>query len=716
MDGLLSPQRLKRDVEAFAAGRFLAKPHDLLARSVSLLRPPERISTVECAERYRYLRNARGDGKRLWSRKLTPYLVGPMDALDDSRCNEVVMPKPGRSGGTVAFENYAFKLMRFGPMGDILWYLGGPDEVKNYADKQFKFLFEDHPEVAAKIGEGKSDDNLKSKRIAGRTFDILAASPKTITNRQALFIMADEIDTFTKAMAMSFLEQTRIRGRMLGSQRKVGITSHPDLGWVTGVAQAWTLTSRGIFVMQCSNCGLHGSPYPTKYWPDVPRFRIDYERYPEGERARTSAADRAKLAERTAAMRCPHCHTGLDDKQRFAMIDEGLWMHDGQRLDIEAGIIGEPDDGPARGFWIHGLMVKAVSNAELARDLESAVAHYDSTKKTDKLKQVVAKVFGEVFEGAGDAAGLDGAELKRRAREMRRETGGYEVGSCPREVMFIVQTIDVGHRKFDIGVWGFDEEGRSWMLDRITVRQRMHGDGVMRDIRAAERVEDWSVLEPYIDRLYPIVGSDNLAKPVAVTLIDSGDGNVTWKAYEFARRMANRKWGTWPRVKLIKGATTATAPELPLRPTEISKDDRGRPVRPTISLFSLGVSRLKELAVERLATQDGGPGQCYFARGLATSAFDEFFGERQVGGKWERSGPNESLDLFGYAEAGRLLLKPEREDINWTDTAKMPVWARPVPLESEGGDPEADQASPAPEKKQSIYARMDGRNRMKGRG
>ena len=40
-------------------------------------------------------------------------------------------------------------------------------------------------------------------------------------------------------------------------------------------------------------------------------------------------------------------------------------------------------------------------------------------------------------------------------------------------------------------------------------------------------------------------------------LIDASDGNVTWRAYEFARRMDRKRWGAWRKVRCIKGATTA---------------------------------------------------------------------------------------------------------------------------------------------------------------
>lgn len=711
---VFSRQELAEAIELIGADGFCANIADIARSQAFQLTAPENISTVECAEKYRYFRSPEGDAKFLWSRKRTPYLVGVMDALDNANTREVIMPKPGRSGGTAAFECYEFKRMRFGPMTDMGIYLGSDSEVDNYCDKGFKYLFEDHPEIRDKLGSNRSDDKLKSKRVAGRTIEVLQANNKTVTGRQFGWMRVDEIDTFGQRLRSTMLEQSRIRGRQLGSWRKVGITSHPDAGWESGVAAAWTQSSQGIYVMRCPNCGGHGSPYPTKFWPDVPRFRLHYRKMPEG--ARWSLSKRLQIAEATAAMRCPHCESDLDDKQRFAMVDEGQWMEQGQHLDIEAGIIGVPDDNPARGFWIHGLMVKAITNAELARDLEGAIEHHQRTRKTDKLREVLAKVFGEVFEGTGSGAGA--AELSKRAAAARTDDVTdehiFSIGRCPGEAWFITAAVDPGHGKFDISFRGWDLESRSWWIDRDTLTDRVGRDGVRRKIRPPDRIDDWDVLiDAVIDRKFPIIGRPGWFMPVAAVAIDCGDGNVTWKAREFARRMslAGKKWRNWDKVRLIKGAKSKDAPELPVTPRKISKDEHGNLVEPVILEYDLGVHKLKELSVERLGIDDGGPGQCTFAEGVALSYFEEFFGERLIDGKWVRSGPNESLDLFGYEEAIRLMLRPDHKDIKW-DEGKLPPWAKPVPDMQEGGDPAVaggagQVAEPSVVKKPSIYERYN---------
>lgn len=703
--------------EKIGSDKFCPHPAVIALQQIHTLSPPTKISTLEYSIKHRIVRTPTSDTKGKWKLSLTPYLAAPMNALDDTKVRAVVVPKPARSGGTVVAENYALKMMEFGPMGDIMWYLAGPTEVGSYADRDFKNIFEDHKGVRDKIGTGKNDDKIKLKKVAGRTIELMAMGAKTTTNRQGSLIVFDEPDSYNVKFASNFMDQGRQRQRMLGSAAKIYACSHPDIGWSGGISQAWVQSSRGIFIMKCPECECHASPYPTKHWSDVPRFKLYYQKCAE----RTPLGERLRKAQQTAAMQCPECGSLLDDDQRSVMIDEGSYMHEGQSLDIKAGIIGDADSNETMGFWVHVLMVKQVGLESLARDLEGALEHYQRTSKTDKLKQVLVRTFGEAFEGAGEISGLSAESLRKRVNELAKPEENekpvdYRMGEVPDGPLFLTAAIDTGGKKFDVLIKGWDLQRRSWLIDRFTLRQRLHSDGVMRDIRPDKVQDDWNVLESQvIDRLIPLQSDPTKAMPIAITVIDSGDGKSTWKAYEFARRMDRKRWGNWRKVRCIKGAKSPNAPDLPPSPTKISRDNEGKQIEPVVTLHMLGVHSLKDDVVERLAVDDGSPGQCYFAVNTPKSAFEEFFGEFKDEGKWIRpnNAPNETLDLYGYAEAGRLMLEPDRKSRNWEEGSR-PIWATPVSLEPKGGDQEfvAGDATPKPEAppKKSIIDRFNDLN------
>lgn len=609
----------------------------------------------------------------------TPYNVGPMNSLDDPKCQMVVMVKPSRSGGTAVAENYLFKLIKFGPMTHVSWVLNSDEAVTDYVRNVVRPMFELNADLQGRVGTNRGEDTDSYKLVGGYPVEWLSAKDSTFRNRQPGFICSDETDAWAKKWASSPRVQIDGRQKMLGNRRKAAIMSHPDLGYQSGVAAAFEDTSRGIYVMTCLECGGHAAAYATKYWDDVPQFRLSWTRNEE-----LAPDERVKLAEATAAVACPHCGAALDDQQRRDMVDAALtrndasrdgWMHRGQQLDPEAGVVGEPDAHTAHGYWVHGIMLKTQDIAKLARDYEQALIKFERTKDAAQLKEFLSKQLGEIFEGAATTGGISARILKERVAE-----ASYDRGFCPREVEFITAAIDPGRRKFDAAFWGWDLQGRSWLIDRITERQRFQDGGQWRDIDLYGRIEDWDILwASVLNRTFPIVGKPDMAMPVAVTLLDSSDGNVTWKAREFARRamLAGYAWGGWQRLKLIKGQA-GKRPALPEAPTRIDKDERGQQVEPVLMEYRLGVDALKAQTLERLATPDGEPGCCQFPREIEPHYLEEYFGETLIDGKWVRSAPNEQLDLHGYAEAGRQLLGPDRSEIDWKNA--RPIWATPISL------------------------------------
>lgn len=659
--------QIEQDLEHLADGHHLLSARDVALDLSSLLLPPEEISTRECAAKYRYLPNPEGTGKRLYDPALTPYMNGPQDALDDREHKFVVVVGPARTGKSIAGENHLFKRLRHGPLTDTIIYLPGKSDVDSYADKEFADFFTLHPEIEAKLGRRATDNKREFKRVSGRAIQLFPANSNTVRQKQAPLIMATEIDGYRKALRSAMKDLIALRGRSYGNQFKGYLESHPDAGWAGGIATFWQDSTQGLWYWPCPHCDAWSSPHPIA--PRGMTMRLDYERAPDLDEVAM-----LNKVEQTACLVCPHCGAALGDSDKPAMLSAGRWVFSGETIDVDGTVKGSPVQSETAGFWIHGTMSPFVPLGTLAREYVAALVFFERTRQPQKLREVTVKAIGTVYGGTSGGA-LQASELEERAKASE----GFRIGTAPAEVMFVTAAVDVGHRKFDVGIWGWDLEGRSWLIDRYTITSRTWVDGTVRDIRPAERIDDWHVLDPLIDRMIPI-GEGNVAIPVAAVAIDTGDGHVTEKAREYARRMArkNKAWGAakWQKVRLIKGAKSRMAPEIPVKPRKVSLDERGQEVLPIVDEWDLGVHRLKTLSIERLAVDDGGPGQCYFATGIPKSVFEEFVGERLVDDEWQRTGPNESLDLFGYAEAVRLMLKPDRADIKW-DT-RPPAWARPV--------------------------------------
>ena len=239
MEAMLNPAGMAGQIEALAAGAYLRDPVELLGSTVGLLRPPTRMSTVDCAEQFRLLPGNEDGAVLRYDRWRTPYNVGPMNSLDDPKCRLLVLVKPSRSGGTTIAENYLFKMMMFGPMGHVAWVLNSDEAVTDYCRNVFSQMFALNPDLQAKVGPARGDDTDSFKRVRGYPVEVLSAKDSTFRNRQPFFMVSDETDAWSKRYAATPRTQIEARQKNLGNRRKGAIMSHPDLGWASGVAACY---------------------------------------------------------------------------------------------------------------------------------------------------------------------------------------------------------------------------------------------------------------------------------------------------------------------------------------------------------------------------------------------------------------------------------------------------------------------------------------------
>lgn len=564
---------------------------------------------------------------------------------------------------TVAPENHLFKRMKFGPMSDVLWYMPG-GLLDDYIDTTVAPLFDLHPDVAAKVGRGKSDNKRGLKKVAGRFVRWVAANLSNIRNKKAPFIVGDEIDGFPKALRSNFRQQVAIRARTFGNAWKAYLCSHPDLGWKSGIASVWMESSRGLWFWPCPHCAQFSSPCPTADW----RMKLDFTRLKN-----RSDDDVLDHVEATACMICPHCGGVILDEDKRGMNLAGVWVFEGQTIALDGTVSGDARlVNQTAGFWIHGTMSPFVTWGQLAREYVGALIFFERTGNADRLKEITAKSLGEVYEGPTGRA-IDAKRLKARMDAEAPDDTRYERGQVPGWVRFITSAVDVGGNKFDTLFVGWGADGESALIERETLTSTETGEKLQPPLRQ----EHWDILRRRVlERRFPIRGRPGWTLGVANMTFDTGGApGTTAQAWEFTRRMIMGPMRAEQyRLRPIKGASKKTAPEIGI-PREVNRDDQGRPIEPAIHITDLGVFRLKELVLERMAIDAPGPGFMHMPCDGDPKWAEELTNEPLVDGAFERRGDNETFDLYGYAEAGRLMLKPDRIEIDWTN--RPPPWARP---------------------------------------
>ncbi|MFS0557956.1 phage terminase large subunit family protein [Brevibacillus sp. 179-C9.3 HS] len=76
-----------------------------LMDALQVLKPHEKLTVSEWADKYRILDTKTSAEPGQWSTDRTPYLRGILDAFTDPRVEEIIFVKPRQVGGTEALNN-----------------------------------------------------------------------------------------------------------------------------------------------------------------------------------------------------------------------------------------------------------------------------------------------------------------------------------------------------------------------------------------------------------------------------------------------------------------------------------------------------------------------------------------------------------------------------------------------------------------------------------
>jgi len=176
---------------------LFADPRLILAEAIKAYLPPERINTADYAAKHRILDNRGGGYVGRWNHDEAPFLVGPMEALDELRFLNVAVVGPARSGKTTIGQNWILKSVDVDP-ADFLVYAQTDDVIESYVKREIAPMIDLHPQVKEKLGLRPVDNSLKFKRFRAMWIEFLAAAYNNLINKSAPRIIMTEIDAYPR--------------------------------------------------------------------------------------------------------------------------------------------------------------------------------------------------------------------------------------------------------------------------------------------------------------------------------------------------------------------------------------------------------------------------------------------------------------------------------------------------------------------------------------
>ncbi|WP_430442373.1 phage terminase large subunit family protein [Providencia huaxiensis] len=637
----------------------------------SLLKAPRRMPIAQAVKKY--MRVPMGEGSSIpWDDSLTPYIIEPMNCLADRRYDSVIFVGPARTGKSLGLIDGWIVYVIVCDPADFLLIQMTEEKAREHSKKRLDRAFRSSREVAKRLSPHRNDNNVHDKTFrAGNYLKIGWPSVNIMSSSDYRFVALTDYDRFPEDIDGEGDAYTLAAKRTTTfmSAGKTLVESSPgreitDSKWrrntpheappTTGILSLYNRGDRRRWYWPCPHCSEYFLP-----------IRENMVGFNEG--------DDPAMGSKAARLQCPHCMGIIEPEQKRELNNKGVWLREGQSIDQNGVITGEPRESRIASFWMEGPAAAYQTWEKLVYNLLNAEQEYERTGSEETLKSVINTDWGQPYLPKISQEQRSGDDLKARAEY-------WDYGTVPDGVRFLVATVDVQggkKRRFVVQVTGYGARGERWIIDRfdITRSLRFNDDGEAQKIDPSSYAEDWSILvADVLDKTYPLQDREDLEMGVHAMAIDTGgEEGVTDNAYQFWRKC--KKDGLARRVYLFKGDGKAKSKLITKSyPDNTERSDRRARARGDVPIYLLQTNELKDRISAHLGRETVGNNYIHFPDWLEDSFYDELtYEERDSSGKWSKpgKGANEAFDLTVYAHALVILLGYEK--IKWENP---PKWAR----------------------------------------
>lgn len=649
---------------------------ELLVATADAVRPPERLSVAEAAEKYRWLNNP-GSYVGPFKNDKTPYMVGPQDVLQSLDHEAMIFVGPAQTGKTDSLLNWITHSVACDP-ADMMVIEKSQTAARDFARRRIAKLLRDTAAVRERVLPGRTNQSIYDYRF--RSGMLLSLSWPTVNELSGKPVgrlwltdydrMPDDIDGEGSPFDLARKRATTFRrfgmtvaesspGRVIDNPKWLPKSPH-EAPPTTGILALYNRGDRRRWLWPCVNCDEYFEPdFANLRWPD---------------------SEDAMEAAEACWMECPHCaqryRHDFDEKAgtpgKYMLNLRGLWLPDGMKALPGGRIVGTPRRTDTASFWLKGPAAAFTDWTQLVYRYLKAMEEYETTGDETALKTTINTDQGLPYTPQGMGAERLPEELRARARDL-----GDRV--VPDGVRFLVAAVDVQKTRFEVQVMGVGEGGDVWIIDRFKIRKsdRIDEDGERYPVNPAQYPEDWHVLiDGVILKSYPLGDGSGRHMQIKAVGIDSGGrAGVTVNAYDFWRFLQRTDGrGLHRRVRLVKGDPRPAAPLVRIDYPDAERKDRKAAARGEIPILFIASNKMKDAANAMLGRKEPGGGMVSFPLWLEDWFYAEMTAETRTAKGWvnPKAYRNEAWDLFNYG-LGLCYSKLIRLDL--IDWSNPPGWA-----------------------------------------
>ena len=656
----------------------------LLQISAVAIKPAENALVSQTAEDKRHINNP-GSYVGKWRNDFAPYLVEIMDSCGSLYHDAVIFVGPARCGKSDIFFNYLMHIQTTDPSDFLLVHMT-KNTARDWSLGDLRKAFRTSPELGGMVMPGRQNMNVHDVQFIGDTRllvkwpAIAELSGKTVPRHWLMDY--DRMDQDVDKEGPPF-KLTKKRGDTYSISYRMTVAE----------------SSPGFEVEQNED----GSDWEPETPHEAPPTKGILGLYNEGDRRRwywrcagceepfegdfdnivyNKSIPEPFLASQTARLKCPNCgfeHTHDSDPENGQPGKSGLnlggkWLKDGEEWNPDGSVSGEARQSTTASFWLKGVAAAFATWQSILFKYLAAKETQRKTKNDTDLKTTINVDQGHPYNPKQRSDTLQPETLQRRKKTYLR-------GEVPDSVRFLIATIDVQSNRFDVLITGFDRFGTAYIIDRFAIKysRRLDEeyDGQLKGISPGAYPEDWQILiEEVIEKTYPLADGSGRVMGIKMSGIDSGGSDgFTVNAYAFWKSLKADDRGYHHKFLLLKGASSADAPQLRVVYPNTDRKDRKAKARGEIPVGLIGTLIQKDKVYGMLCKEDGDE-RVAFPEGLPKWVYRELVSEVRNTNppKWEnpKRARNETFDCLVYAITLLRHRNIKFDKISWDSP---PEWA-----------------------------------------
>lgn len=407
----------------------------LFKRIATVLSPPPELTVSQWADEYRRLSPEASAEPGRWNTDRAPYQREIMDAINDARCEEVIIMSSAQVGKTELILNIIGYYIDYDP-SPILVLQPTLEMAQTFSKDRLAPMLRDTPALKGKVKDARSRDSgntILHKTFPGGHITMVGAnSAAGLASRPIKVVLMDEVDRYPASAGTEGdpIKLAEKRTTTFWNRKKIKVST-PTIKGRSPIEKEFLISSMEEWNVPCPCCG--------KYQPY--------------EWSRVHFSD--------VTMECKFCREHISERDWKS--SPGKW-------------IAAKENNRKRGFHLNELASPWKHWEDIIEDFKAAER---DRKQGDieKLKTFINTALGEPWEERGEAAD-DSVLLSRRER--------YNA-DLPDGVLLVTAGVDVQDDRLEIEITGWGKGYESWGI----LYKKMNG--------SPELDSTWDKLEQFLD-------------------------------------------------------------------------------------------------------------------------------------------------------------------------------------------------------------------------